>query len=199
MRLGHLPVDEQLIALREALGQNTSLMTVISRASRLGLNQWYLVAGAVMQTVWNVTTQRPAAYGIRDYDLIYFDSQDLSWDAENVVIQRASDLFADLDVVVEVRNEARVHLWYEERFGVPREPYTCVEDAIDSFPSMASRIGVRPVDGHWRVYAPSGLSDLFNLILRPNPALVVPAVYERKATRYLCQWPELTVLPWGGV
>jgi len=31
----------------------------------------------------------------------------------------------------------------------------------DGFPSMSS----------WRVYAPHGLSDVFNLVVRPNPVL----------------------------
>jgi hypothetical protein len=38
--------------------------------------------------------------------------------------------------------------------------------------------------------------DLFNLIVRPNPVLAPRTVYETKASRFLRQWPELTVLPW---
>ncbi len=48
---------------------------------------------------------------------------DLSYDAEDVVIRRAARLLGDLGVAVEVRNEARVHLWCEPRFvgaTVPR-------------------------------------------------------------------------------
>jgi hypothetical protein len=34
---------------------------------------------------------------------------------------------------VEIRDEARVHLWYEAKFGTPCPPYTSAADAIDSF------------------------------------------------------------------
>ena len=56
---------------------------------------------------------------IRDYDLFYFDDSDLSWEAEDRAIRRCAALFADLGVTVELRNQARVHLWYEMRFGHP--------------------------------------------------------------------------------
>ena len=66
-----------------------------------------------------------------------FDARDLSSEAQDVVIERAAELFADLDVVVEVCNEARVHLWYEEHFGVPAGRITCaagmlLADVIDA-------------------------------------------------------------------
>ena len=64
---------------------------------------------------------RDDLHGIRDYDVFYFDA-DTSWSAENEVIERAAHLFADLNVSIEVRNQARVHLWYEEKFGLPYPP-----------------------------------------------------------------------------
>ena len=51
-------------------------------------------------------------------------------------------------------------------------------------------------DGRWRVYAPHGLSDVFGLVVRPNPVLAPRAVYEAKTARWRRQWPELTVLDW---
>lgn len=53
-------------------------------------------------------------------------------------------------------------------------------------------------DGECRVYAPHGLSDVFNLVVRPNPVLDPQEVYEAKAVRWREEWPELTVLPWPG-
>src|SRR4051812_43114526 len=118
MLIGRLPVDEQLDALRATLARNTLLMEVLARAAKLDLPGWYLTAGCVFQTVWNVVTDRPPTEGIKDYDLFYFDDSDLSWDAENEVIQTGEDAFSNLPAAVEIRNEARVHLWYEDHFGV---------------------------------------------------------------------------------
>ncbi|MGI5140531.1 MULTISPECIES: nucleotidyltransferase family protein [unclassified Streptomyces] len=39
-------------------------------------------------------------------------------------------------------------------------------------------------------------SDMFNLVLRPNPALAPRSVYETKAARWREQWPELRVMDW---
>ncbi|MDQ0376229.1 nucleotidyltransferase family protein [Amycolatopsis thermophila] len=188
----------QLDALRAALRRNELLTEVLTRAAVLDLPGWYLAAGCVVQTVWNVVTGRPPAYGIRDYDLVYFDDRDLSWAAENAAITAGAGVFGDLPAVVEIRNEARVHLWYESRFGVPCRPYPSTEAAIDSFEATTCCVGVRQsAGGRWRVYAPHGLADVFNLVVRPNPVLAPRHVYEAKARRWQERWPELVVLPWS--
>lgn len=189
--------DARISALQRALSENSVLVEVLHRAARLDLPGWYVTAGCVFQTVWNVTIGRPPTTGIRDYDLFYFDDSDLSWDAEDLVIQRGRGAFAGIEALVEIRNEARVHLWYEKRFGVPCPPHASTEAAIDSFPSTSCCIGVRiEAGGHWRIYAPHGVSDAFNLVVRPNPVLAPRGVYEEKTARWRSQWPELTVWPW---
>lgn len=194
MQLGRLPVTEQLDALRAALTRNDVLTEVLAGAAELDLPDWYLTAGGVVQTVWNVVTDRPPTHGIKDYDLFYFDDTDLSWDAEDKAIKAGARVFGDLPV--EIRNEARVHLWYEDHFGVPCAPHTSTEAAIDSFAATTCCLGVRVSGENWRVYAPHGLADVFNLVIRPNPVLAPRDVYETKARRWRTVWPELTVLPW---
>ncbi|MFD4640513.1 nucleotidyltransferase family protein [Lentzea sp. NPDC058436] len=197
MRLGRLPVGEQVEALRAVLTRNEVLTDVLARAAELRLPGWYLTAGCVVQTVWNVVTGRPAADGILDHDLFYFDATDLSWEAEDAVIRTGRERFAGLPATVEIRNEARVHLWYEQKFGVPCPPHDSTESAIDSFAATTCCVGVRVApDGTWRVYAPHGLSDVFDLVVRPNPVLAPRDVYEAKTSRWRRQWPSLTVLPW---
>jgi hypothetical protein len=195
--LARLPLDEQLVELRRVLSRNEVLTEVLSRAATLALPGWYLTAGCLFQTVWNVVTGRPPAEGIRDYDLFYFDATDLSYDAEDAVIRTAAVTFDGVPAEVEVRNEARVHLWYESHFGVPCPPYSSSEHAIDSFAATTCCLGVRLTPGdHWRVYAPHGLADTFNLLVRPNPVQAPAAVYAAKTTRWQAQWPALRVLPW---
>ena len=134
--------------------------------------------------------------GIRDYDLFYFDDCDTSWDAEDRVIRVCAEVFGDLGVPVEVRNQARVHLWYPDRFGVTVEPFRTCEDGIDSFAMTTCCVATRRVEGVWRTYAPHGFADLYNLVLRPNPVRATRAVYEAKAGRWQGLWPDLQVLPW---
>ncbi|PSM44703.1 hypothetical protein C6Y14_00720 [Streptomyces dioscori] len=195
--IGRLPLDQQLATLRSVLSRNHVLTEVLARTAELGLPGWYVTAGCLFQTVWNVVTEKPPTSGIKDYDVFYFDGSDLSWEAEDAVIRAGREIFADLPAEVEIRNEARVHLWYEDKFGVPCPPYDSAEAAIDSFAATTCCLGVRvETDGRWRVYAPHGLSDVFNLVLRPNPVLAPRSVYEVKAARWRREWPELTVLGW---
>ena len=199
MWVGRLPIDEQLEHFRLALASNRTLMQVLRLAAGLDLPGWYLLAGCLYQTVWNVVTGQPPEAGILDYDLGYFDASDLSWEAEDADIQAGHKIFAASTVPVQIRNQARVHLWYEQKFGVPCPPHESSEAAIDTFEATCACLGVRlESGGRWRIYAPHGLSDVFNLIVRPNPVLAPRHVYQAKVTRWQRQWPALTVLPWPG-
>ena len=170
---------------------------VLRRGPGLGVPDWWLVAGVLFQTVWNELTGRPPGTGIRDADLFYLDP-DTSWEAEDAVIRRGADLFGDLPVPVEIRNEARVHLWYAERFGASAPPpFTSCDEAIDAFAAVCCSVGVTLAgDGQPRLYAPHGLADVFDLVVRPNRVQAPRHVYEAKAARWQQQWPEITVLPW---
>ncbi len=177
--------------------RNPYVRAILERAPGLSLSGWYLGAGCLFQTVWNLLSEREPAAGIKDYDLVYFDDSDLSWEAEDRAIRRCAAAFDDLGVEVEVRNQARVHLWYEDRFGVACPPYQSTEAAIDTFPATVCCLGIRRLDGaELSVYAPYGFGDLFGLVLRPNTVLAPRHVYEAKARRWSSTWPRAVVLPW---
>ena len=94
------------------------LMHVLRTARDLRLPDWLVFSGAVYQPVLNHLTGRPSDYGIQDYDLAYFDGADLSYEAEDAVIRRVRAAFDEpLKSAVEDRNQARVHLWFETKFG----------------------------------------------------------------------------------
>ena len=117
--------------------------------------------------------------------------------AEDDVIRRAAQLFADLDAMVEVRNEARVHLRFEEHFGVPGVRFRSPADAIDHFASTTCCYGVsRASDGRLLDYAPHGYDDLLGKRVRPDPRLAPREVYEAKARRWMRERPSLVVDPW---
>jgi hypothetical protein len=99
---------ERLTAILRA---TPPLMQVLSVARRLCLPDWLVFSGAVYQPVLNHLTGRPLDYGIKDYDLGYFDMSDLSYEAEDEVIRRVKAAFEEpLRSIVEVRNQARVHI-----------------------------------------------------------------------------------------
>lgn len=175
---------------------NPVVNAILDRMGQLDLPDCYLAAGALFQTVWNCLDGRDPGQGIKDYDVNYFDDRDLSWPAEDSVIQRVTTVLSDLDADIEVRNEARVHLWYEDKFGVPCPPYASTADAIRSFPNTSSCFGVRRGDSGLIVFAPFGFSDLFSMTTKPNPVLAPRDVYETKLARWRSEWPRLRALPW---
>src|SRR5580700_10045032 len=110
------------------------LMRVLTVSRGLDLLDWLVFSGAVYQPVLNHLTGRAPDYAIKDYDLGYFDAADTSYEAEDVVICRVAAAFAPpFDTLVEVRNQARVHLWFEDKFGEAYAPLTCSAEALERF------------------------------------------------------------------
>ena len=170
------------------------LMRVLSVARHLNLPDWLVFSGAVYQPVLNHLTGRPLDYGIKDYDLGYFDASDLSYEAEDEVIRRVEAAFDEpLRSMVEVRNQARVHLWFEAKFGEPYGPLSCTAEALERFASATFAVGVRlESDDRLRVEAPFGLADLFALRLRPNPRRKTVG-FVRTSADVRRRWPEVVV------
>jgi hypothetical protein len=191
------PDDRHRQRLEQIVRSDAGLMDLLVRLREIGLPQWRLVAGCLYQTVWNVLTARPRGTGIRDYDVIYFDPGDLSYEAEDRVIRRVADATSHGVGPVEVRNQARVHLWFEARFLVPYTPLSCADEALRRYASVVHAVGVRLDDnGRLDILAPFGLDDLFGMVVRPNRALDNAESHTAKAIRAQAIWPEVTVVPW---
>lgn len=181
--------------LSDIVRADAGLMHVLTTVRGLGLSDWRVFSGAVYQSVWNAVTGRPAGYGVRDYDLGYFDP-DVSWDAEDVVIKRVAAAFDQpFRDMVEVRNQARVHLWFEGKFGEPYEALAGTDEALARFVAPAFAVGVRlEADDAISVAAPFGLEDVFSLTLRPNPRRGLARGWDRVVANARARWPELTII-----
>ena len=182
--------------LGRILRDSPRLMRVLEIARDLDLPQWRIVSGAVYQTVWNAVTGRDPDHGIKDYDLFYYDAADLSYEAEDVVIRAAAKAFPDdLSPLVEVRNQARVHLWFEDHFGEAYPPLSFSDEAIGRFVAPVFAVGVRlERDGRFDIAAPFGLEDLFAMRIRPNPSRPLARGWAKTTASAKARWPELTVV-----
>ena len=130
----------------DGLRRNEALWECLHRLPALQLSAWYLGAGCVAQTIWNLTHGKaPSA---------------------------------------------------DKRFGYRIQPYQSTEDAIGTWPTTATAIGVRPSGHELEVWAPFGTDDLFNLVVRPNRVQITPAIYDAKVTRWVAHWPSLEALSW---
>jgi hypothetical protein len=180
--------------LIEAVLRNRANRILLERLPDLGLADAWLVSGSVFQAVWNALTGRAPDYGIKDYDIFYFDA-DTSWAGEDANIRRVATVLSDIGVSVEVRNQARVHLWYPSKFGIAYPPLKRATEGIDRFLAVAAQISIRQAQGNYDVYAPHGLDDLRTLTIRPNfCANFSASFYETKAAAWKARWPELTIV-----
>ena len=189
------PEPERAARLEAIVRANARLMDVLRTARALDLPDWLVVSGAVYQTVWNHLTGRDPNHGLKDYDLAYFDASDVSYEAEDVVIRRGAAAFApDVAPLVEIRNQARVHLWFEDHFGEPYTPLAGSAEALSRFVAPAFAVGVRLLaDERLHVEAPFGLADLFALRLRPNPNRVTLG-FTPICAKVRERWPEVTIV-----
>lgn len=183
---------ERLVSI---VRNDPDLMTVLTTVRGLGLNDWLVFSGAVYQAAWNDVTGRAPGYGVKDFDLGYFN-EDVSWDAEDVVIKRVAEAFEEpLRSRVEVRNQRRVSEWFPAKFGEPYPPLSDTAEALTRFVAPAFAVGVRlEGDNQITVVAPFGLDDVFDMIIRPNPQRPLAKDWSRVTARALERWPELTVV-----
>ncbi|NIA71093.1 nucleotidyltransferase family protein [Pelagibius litoralis] len=186
----------QIRQLESAVTDSPLLGPVLAAWGEIALPDVRLVAGAVAQTVWNQAHDFPPVFGISDIDLVYFDAADLSEEAEVRHSRRINALFDGASTRFDVKNEARVHLWYEAKFGYAIPPYRSAEAAIATFPTTATAVGIRPSKGGMDICAPFGFDDLMRLIVRPNKTQITAAIYRAKVTRWQALWPKLTVVGW---
>ena len=188
-------IQEQLVILEKILRMNTKLIGILEILEKDGISNYYVGAGAINQTVFNYYHDYEIDYEIKDYDIVYYDDN-LSYDAEDVVIKRLEKKFKNLDVLVDIKNQARVHLWYYEKYEIRRTPYTSVEDAIASWGATITCIGVRLEKDNLVVYAPYGLNDIFGMVIRPVKREFSKEFYDDRALKWMKKWPMLRKIDW---
>jgi hypothetical protein len=187
----------QRAALEGIIRAEPVLMRVLETLRDIELPDHLLVAGALYNAVWNHLTGRPALAGVKDLDIAYFDATDLSWEAEDAVIKRLDGLFAGLPVPAEARNQARVHLWFPEKFGTPFPPLSSAGETLTRYASKTHSVGARlDADDQLTILAPFGLDDLFSFRMVPNHALDNRKTHETKSARARSIWPQVVVVPW---
>ena len=186
----------QIKHLWTIIERNGELYDIIKKAGDIGLHNYYIGAGCIAQTVWNYQSGLELMNGISDIDFVYYDNTDLSFNAENETIERIIRSIKPCNLKLDIKNQARVHLWYKEHFGYDIKPYTSIEDAINTWPTTATAVGIRLEKSENKIYAPFGLNDLFGMIVKANKAQITEQIYMQKVEKWCAKWPSLTAIPW---
>lgn len=158
-------------------------------------NNWYVAAGCINQTVFNYLHNYDIENNINDYDIVYFD-QDTSYEAEDVIIKELQKRIKHLNIEVDIKNQKRVPIWYKEKYNREIKEYTSTEDAIKSWTSTVTCIGLTLENNKYFIYAPYGLDDLFNMEIKPVKVNATKEIFEEKANKWKSKWPKLTIKEW---
>ena len=150
------------------------------RAARdVAAPDWLIAAGAIRDAVWDDLHGRPLTTPPRDIDVGFFDPDDLTPERDARSRPRCTRRAPQLPW--DAKNQAAVHLWYPERFGIAVEPFRATAEAVATFPetATASASGCSP-DDEILVVAPHGLDDLFACVCRHNPTRVIRGVLRQR-------------------
>lgn len=192
-------ISEQNEIFISILKQNNDLMTILDYISELKLPNFYIAAGSIFQTIWNYIDNKPLNYGIKDIDIIYYDSSNISKylekELENKIIYHFQKL--GLNYEFDVHNEARMHLWKKENENKMIDQYENSEDAIDQWIATVHAIGITKEDNEVKIYAPYGLSDIFSKTIRPiKHKANSKELYDKKIMSWKSRFDNLNIIEW---
>lgn len=184
--------------LKDILNKSSVLHDALILAPKLKLPDWYIAAGVISQTVWNYLHNFELDAHIKDIDLVYFD-KDTSYEGEDRYIKAGEKLFGTTPIEVEIRNQARVHMWYKNNHGTTIPAYSSTQEAIGSWLTIPTCTGITiNNNGKVEIYSPYGVDDLLNMVVRPNKSRkdLNKTAYQEKTTRWKSVWPKLKIIEW---
>lgn len=180
----------------EVQKHNEVMSEILEKSESLNIPQWAVGAGFLQQSLWNVFHERPLLENIKDVDWVYYNPNDLSEQSENLVSEKVRETFGHIPLKFDVKNQARVHLWYEKKFGYTIPPYCNLEHAITTWPTTATTVALYQVEGEIKWIAPFGFKDLVTMQIRPNKVQITKEIYEAKVTRWKKHWNKMIAEPW---
>lgn len=132
------------------------LLRALNAARDVDAPDWLISAGAIRDAVWDALHDRPPTAMPRDIDLGFFDPSDLTGARDQAI---EAELLAHAPGLPwEAKNQAAVHLWYPQRFGVAVSQFQSCVEGIATFPEIATCVGGRLLpDDDMLIVAPHGL------------------------------------------
>jgi hypothetical protein len=172
------------------------MLDVLKAVQQVALPDWYVGGGVIRNLVWDYLHGYAEPSWLADVDVAYFDATKTGRECDRHEEERLRRVLPGIRW--DVKNQAGVHEWFEERFGYPVPPLSSTREAVATWPETATAVAVRLTRlDEIEVFAPLGLEDLFGLVVRRNPARVTPELYLRRVAekRYTERWPKVRIVP----
>ncbi|TQR27713.1 hypothetical protein C7Y47_22885 [Lysinibacillus sphaericus] len=114
-------INEELLV--RTISKSEPITKVLQTLKELNLPfEYYIGAGRITNTIWNDISGYPIEYGISDIDIVYYDEYNMESDSEKKLKDKLESKLWNFQFDFDVKNQARVHLWYESKFGFPSNP-----------------------------------------------------------------------------
>jgi uncharacterized protein len=178
--------------LRRIVRATPWLLEALAAVRAAGFGSAFVAAGAIRNTVWDFLHDRPSSGPASDIDVVYFDPADVPSSAQHLLSTWHPQFRW------EVTNQATVHQWQSIDAARQIPAYVSLEAALASWPETATAVAARlAMSGEVEILAPLGLSDLFELVVRPNPKASNPAAYcfRHQEKGWQLRWPRLSIQP----
>ncbi len=181
--------------LRQLIYSSPPTMELLQTVRACNPPDWLLGAGVIRNLVWDALHNYSEATPARDIDVAFFDTADLTAKRDEVITNQLMQ--HQPGVVWEATNQAAVHLWYEEYFGQTVPPFQSSAEAIATWPETATCTAVNLLPNNdLIIVAPFGLEDLFNMVLRWNPARVTKERFQQRLEekQHQKKWPLVQII-----
>ncbi|WP_020590816.1 nucleotidyltransferase family protein [Kiloniella laminariae] len=148
--------------------------------------QGWVAAGAIRNSVWDALSGIEESPLCNDLDVIYFSPQDTRQKTEREIENRLQQQLPESKTGLgkwSVKNQARMHLVNRDR------PYLDCSDALRHWPETATAIAARINNaGQIELLSPFGLTDLFQMKVRPSPHFRDHKLFEYKIRQNRKNW-----------
>lgn len=179
--------------LRELLAADPIIMDMLAAVRSLDLPDGWMTAGVVRNRVWDHLHGYTEPTPLNDIDIIYLDPEDVDEASE----KRFEAILRERmpRQPWSIKNQTRMAM----RNGDP--PYRSISQALEHWCETPTTVAVRLNSANKiKILAPFGLTDLFDLIVRPTP---FASTHSNKLAQYRermikknwpRQWPRIRVL-----
>nr|WP_315257803.1 nucleotidyltransferase family protein [uncultured Flavobacterium sp.] len=160
-------------------------LKILKAVQDLNLDDCWIGAGFVRNNVWDKLHNIINVDIDYDIDVVFYFPENISVSYEEELEKKLLAKIPNLQW--SVKNQARMHL----KNG--HKNYMNVLDAISYWPETATSIAIRLDElGNLDLIAPYGLTDLFNLIIKPTPKFDTIIVEKRlREKKWLTKWRNL--------
>lgn len=174
--------------LKEWLEADPWRCEVLKAVARLQLPDCWVGAGFIRSFVWDKLSGLPTSVP-EDVDVVYYAPQATDENSEKVHDRNLAGIMPG--VPWSCKNQARMHI----KAGLPA-PYKDTGDGLRHWTETATAVAARwnTTSGGIDILAPFGLSDLFDMAVRPTPLFRNrKAEYNARlsAKQWEKRWPRL--------